>query len=146
MDESTACWLVLEKPRNRPRTAAPNLRIGLAASFVLAATSRVVSVVDQNVVVACGADDAVYCLAELLVSRRGGMFLATLLSANCHSLSPVLKFNAVILEVRRSRYNRQISCVTGASRAAASTIQIGSCCEAAEGLASLDEQVHCYRT
>jgi hypothetical protein len=62
----------------------------LAAGFVLAAIAWIVRVVDQNVVVACGADDAVYRFAELLVSRCGGMFPASLLSANCHSLYPCL--------------------------------------------------------
>ena len=70
--------------------APENSGVCLAAGFVLAAIARVVRVVDQNVVVACGADYAVYCFAELLVSCCGGMFLASLLSANCHSLYPAL--------------------------------------------------------
>ncbi len=70
--------------------APENSGVCLAAGFVLAAIARVVRVVDQNVVVACGADDAVDRFAELLVSRCDGMFLASLLSANCHSLYPCL--------------------------------------------------------
>jgi hypothetical protein len=70
--------------------ALENSGVCLAAGFVLAATARVVRVVDQNVVVACGADNAVYRFAELFVSRCGGMFLASLLSANRHSLYPCL--------------------------------------------------------
>src|SRR4029077_18853112 len=122
------------------------LRIGLATGFVLATTSRVVRVVDQNVIVTGGADDAVYCLAELLVSRCGGMFLASLLSANCHSLSPAPQFKAAILEVRRSRYNRQISHGPPHRASPQSTIQIGSCCLSEEGLASFDERIHAHRT
>jgi hypothetical protein len=70
--------------------ALENSGVCLAAGFVLAAIARVVRVVDQNVVVARGADDAVYRFAELLVSRCGSMFLASLLSANCHSICPAL--------------------------------------------------------
>jgi histidinol-phosphate/aromatic aminotransferase/cobyric acid decarboxylase-like protein len=57
---------------------------------VLTATARVVRVVDQNVVVARGADDAVYCLAELLVSSARGMFFSSLFSADYHSLAPAM--------------------------------------------------------
>jgi hypothetical protein len=66
------------------------LGIRLAAGFVLTATAWVVRVVDQNVVVARGADDTVYCLAELLVSGAGRMFFASLFSADRHSLAPAM--------------------------------------------------------
>jgi hypothetical protein len=55
---------------------------------VLAAAARVIGVVDQNVVVASGADDTVDCFAELLVSGAGSVFLASLFSANRHSFAP----------------------------------------------------------
>ena len=70
--------------------APENSGVCLAAGFVLAAIARVVRVVDQNVVVACGANDAIYRFAELLVAGAHGVFFPSLLSANCHSLYPAL--------------------------------------------------------
>jgi hypothetical protein len=64
---------------------------------VLTATARVVGVVDQDVVVARGADDAVYCLAELLVCGASGMFFSSLFSADCHSRCSGSEFSAAIL-------------------------------------------------
>lgn len=60
------------------------LRVCLAAGLVFAAGARIVRVVDKNVIVARGADDAVYCFAELLMSRAGGMLFSSLFAAHCH--------------------------------------------------------------
>jgi hypothetical protein len=77
--------------------AFQRLRLGvsLATGFVLAASARIIGVVDQNVIVACGADDSVYRLAKLLVCYSGGVFLASLFSTDRHLLRP--EFSAAIL-------------------------------------------------
>ena len=87
MGANTAGWLVRARiasiSRSRGKVSA-ELGVGLAAGFVFAAGARIVRVVDENVVVARGADHAVYCFVELLVSCTGGMFFAALFAAHCH--------------------------------------------------------------
>src|SRR5579863_3744174 len=78
---------ILAGPRARSDSTwlvAQTSGIRLAAGFVFAASGRIVGLVDQDVVVAGGADHAVNRLAELLVARLGRVFLARLLPADRH--------------------------------------------------------------
>ena len=56
------------------------LRVGLAAGVVLAAGARAIRFIDQDVVVAAGADHAVDRFGELLVIRARLVFGAHLLA------------------------------------------------------------------
>jgi hypothetical protein len=60
------------------------LAIGLAAGLVLPAGSRAIGLVDQNIIVARGANHAVDRLAELFVGCASGVFLPGLLAAHRH--------------------------------------------------------------
>ncbi len=60
----------------------------MAAGFVLAAIAQVVRVVDQNVIVACGANNAVDCFAELLVAGAYSVFFPSLFPADRHLFTP----------------------------------------------------------
>jgi hypothetical protein len=51
---------------------------------MFAAAWLAIGVVDENVVVTSGADQAVNGLAELLVAHLGGVLAAGLLPADCH--------------------------------------------------------------
>lgn len=46
--------------------------------------------VDQDVIVASGADYAVHGFVELIVAQCGGMFVACLLAAHGHGAAPRL--------------------------------------------------------
>jgi hypothetical protein len=62
------------------------LAIGLAAGLVLPAGSRAIGLVDQNIIVARGANHAVDRFAELFVGCASGVFLPGLLAAHRHFL------------------------------------------------------------
>jgi hypothetical protein len=59
-------------------------RIGLPAGFVFAAGAGTVGAVNQNVIVAGGADQSVNRFAELVVPGRGRVLAARLLAAHSH--------------------------------------------------------------
>lgn len=54
-----------------------------AAGFMFSARGRAIGFVDENVVVARGADDAVNGFIELLVPLLRGVFLAGLFASHC---------------------------------------------------------------
>ena len=60
------------------------LGVGLAAGFVFAAGERTVCLVDENVIVAGGADQAVDGFRKLFVASRFGVIGAALFSRNSH--------------------------------------------------------------
>ena len=57
------------------------LRISLPACLMLAARRRAIGVIQENVVMASGTDDAIDCFAELVVAGFGRVFGARLLAA-----------------------------------------------------------------
>jgi hypothetical protein len=61
-----------------------SLGVCLSAGFMLAAGGRTVSVIDQNVVVASGADHAINRFAELFMARFPCVLAARLLPAHGH--------------------------------------------------------------
>ena len=58
--------------------------VGLAAGFVFAAGARAVGFIDEDVIVAAGADDAVDRLGELFVRGGGFVFGASLFAGDWH--------------------------------------------------------------
>src|SRR6266849_1150263 len=58
--------------------------VRLAAGFVLAARRRAIRAVDQNIVVAGGADQSIDRLAKLVVTSFRRMLGATLLAVHSH--------------------------------------------------------------
>lgn len=71
------------KPICDPR----GLGICLAAGFVLAAGRRAIRFINQNIVVASRADDAINSFRELFVSRRlRGVLSASLFAAHWHNV------------------------------------------------------------
>jgi len=63
------------------------LCVSLAASLVLSARPRTIGLIDENVIVAGGADDAVDRFAELFVSCRCSVVGSTLFAADGHCYS-----------------------------------------------------------
>jgi hypothetical protein len=60
------------------------LRVSLAAGLMFPACWRAIRVIDKNIVVTRGTDNAVNRLAELFVARLGCVLAAGLFSAHCH--------------------------------------------------------------
>ncbi|HKV49318.1 MAG TPA: hypothetical protein VJN69_14590 [Candidatus Acidoferrales bacterium] len=60
------------------------LGVGLATGFVFAAITRAIRLVDENVIVASRADDAVNGFVELLVTGAGGVLSAALFAGKGH--------------------------------------------------------------
>ena len=79
-------------------SVARNSSVSRAAGLVLAARWRAIRLINENVVVARGAHDAVNRLAELIVRSAAGMFGASLFACNGHRSNLDLLTKTILAE------------------------------------------------
>lgn len=94
-----------KKTRERDESSRTDcqLGVGLAAGFVFAAAARAIRLVDENVVVASRADDAVDGFVKLFVAGEGSVLSTALFAGNSHGLVAAAGTTAATAAARRGR-------------------------------------------